>query len=285
LKAKPVDSSNVQTSGNHPYRTAGMLLIGSGFVYILDQWLHTGWLTLLVLPFLGAVGFIYGIRNRLLPLAIPGALVSGLGWGGFFLLNRSIPITDISRGGLFLVCLGASFGGILATTMYLQREYAYWSLVPGLLLISSGIPLILDRITFFAFVISIGIGLGLSFLIWGTLNKLFGLIIPGCLLLGIAPGIFFAWSKAGDFNGLTETGVMLVWFALGWGLITIASRILTPNIIWWPLIPGGLLAVVGWGLYIGGDPGNALSFIGNTGSIGLIIFGIYLLLLRRSFKD
>jgi hypothetical protein len=78
---------------------------------------------------------------------------------------------------------------------------------------------------------------------------------------------------------------MLVWFALGWGLITIASRILTSRFIWWPLIPGGLLAVVGWGLYIGGDPGNALSFIGNTGSIGLIIFGIYLLLLRRSFKD
>jgi hypothetical protein len=43
--------------------------------------------------------------------------------------------------------------------------------------------------------------------------------------------------------------------------------------------------MVGWGLYIGGNPGNALSFIGNTGSIGLIVFGIYLLLMRRGFHQ
>jgi hypothetical protein len=283
--AKPVVSNEKHISDNHTYRTAGIILIGSGFVYIVDQWLKTGWLTLLVLPFLGALGVFYGIRIKRMALAIPGSLVSGLGWGSFFLLNKLIPIADLTRGGLLLVCLGAGFIGILAATNYSQKELALWSLVPGFLLAAAGVPLILDQITFFVFILSIGAGLGLAFLLWGMLQKLLGLIIPGCLLLGIAPGIFFAWSKSGDFNGLTETGVMLVWFALGWGLITIASRILTHKFIWWPLIPGGLLAVVGWGLYIGGDPGNALSFIGNTGSIGLIIFGIYLLLLRRSFKD
>jgi hypothetical protein len=45
-----------------------------------------------------------------------------------------------------------------------------------------------------------------------------------------------------------------------------------------------VLAMVGWGLYIGGNPGSALSFIGNTGSLGLIIVGAYLLLLRRSIR-
>jgi hypothetical protein len=39
--------------------------------------------------------------------------------------------------------------------------------------------------------------------------------------------------------------------------------------------------MVGWGLYIGGDPENATAFIANTGSVGLIIFGLYLLLLRK----
>ncbi len=282
---KPVEPHDPPISDNHIYRTAGMILIGSGFVYIIDQWLHTGWLTLLVLPFLGALGLYYGVRIRRLALAIPGALVGGLGWGSFFLLNRLIPIADLSRGGLLLVCSGAGFIGILAATIYSQKEHAYWAIVPGFLFISAGMPLIFDQITFFAFLLTIGTGLGLSLLLWGMLKKLLGLIIPGCLILGIAPGIFFAWSKSGDFNGLTETGVMLVWFALGWGLITIASRMLTHKFIWWPLIPGGLLAMVGWGLYIGGDPGSALSFIRNTGSIGLIIFGIYLLLLRRSFKD
>jgi hypothetical protein len=63
-------------------------------------------------------------------------------------------------------------------------------------------------------------------------------------------------------------------------LITVISRVLYKKFTWWPLIPGGVLAMVGWGLYIGGNPSNALGFVGNTGSIGLIIFGIYLLLLR-----
>jgi hypothetical protein len=74
---------------------------------------------------------------------------------------------------------------------------------------------------------------------------------------------------------------MLVWFALGWGLVTIFARVQTFKFVWWPLIPGGILAMVGWGLYIGGNPQSAVGFIGNTGSIGLLIFGIYILLLRR----
>jgi len=74
----------------------------------------------------------------------------------------------------------------------------------------------------------------------------------------------------------------LVVFSLGWGLLILFGRMLTARFVWWPLIPGGIFAVVGWGLYIGGDPGNAMSFIANTGSIGLIIFGLYLLLMRKS---
>jgi hypothetical protein len=74
---------------------------------------------------------------------------------------------------------------------------------------------------------------------------------------------------------------MLVWFALGWMLITVFSRVITTRFVWWPLIPGGILGVVGWGLYIGGNPSNALTFISNTGSIAMIIIGAYLLLLRQ----
>jgi hypothetical protein len=64
-------------------------------------------------------------------------------------------------------------------------------------------------------------------------------------------------------------------------LITIAARRVTHKAVWWPLIPGGILAVVGTGLYIGGDPTHAMGFIGNTGSIALMIFGLYLLLMRK----
>ncbi|NTW44579.1 MAG: hypothetical protein HGB14_09155 [Anaerolineaceae bacterium] len=131
------------------------------------------------------------------------------------------------------------------------------------------------------YIFYIGLGISIALLYSGIYWKLFGLIIPGSILVGISPGVFFAWSNTEGQNGLVRTGVMLVWFALGWGLVTIFARVQTFKFVWWPLIPGGILAMVGWGLYIGGNPQSAVGFIGNTGSIGLLIFGIYILLLRR----
>jgi hypothetical protein len=266
------------------YKAAGIILIGAGAVFILDQLIQTGWLSLLVLPGLGILGLVAGIHYRRLAWIIPGALVGGIGWGGFFVLNRMFDISNLTRLGLFLLSLGVGFLCIFFGSRLAQKPLAFWSLIPGLVIASVGIPFVTGRIFLLDFLLFPVLAAGLALLTWGTMQKLLGLIIPGCLLLGIGPGVFFAWSKTGTINGLTETGVMLVWFALGWGLITIASRVVSQRFIWWPLIPGGLLAVVGWGLYIGGDPGNAMSFIGNTGSIGLIIFGVYLLLLRRGFK-
>jgi len=55
--------------------------------------------------------------------------------------------------------------------------------------------------------------------------RLIGLIIPGALLIGIGPGIALAWGDAIAHEGrltigasLSQTGVMLVCFALGWVL-------------------------------------------------------------------
>ena len=99
--------------------------------------------------------------------------------------------------------------------------------------------------------------------------------------------LLFQWQRVEierAVNTLAQTGIMLVCIGLGWLLITVFSRVITAQFVWWPLIPGGILAVVGWGLYIGGNPNNALSFIGNTGSIALILFGIYLILLRRGIR-
>jgi hypothetical protein len=77
---------------------------------------------------------------------------------------------------------------------------------------------------------------------------------------------------------------MLTIFASGWFLITIIQRLIKPKLMWWPLIPGGVLAMTGWGLYIGGNPINALGFLGNTGSIAIVLLGLYLLLLRSGMQ-
>ena len=160
-----------------------------------------------------------------------------------------------------------------------------WSFFIFLIATSVGYPFLINEISLLDFLFYVGSGIGISLIISGIYWKLFGLIIPGAILIGITPGVYFAWENSTVSNPLEQTGVMLVWFAFGWGLITIFSRTLTKNFVWWPLIPGGILAVVGWGLYIAGNPDSAVVFIGNTGSIGLIIFGIYILLMRRSFHQ
>lgn len=163
----------------------------------------------------------------------------------------------------------------------IEKRIIFWSIPTGCLLMSIFILLVFSQNRFLDYIFYIGLGIGIALLYSGIYWKLFGLIIPGSLLIGIAPGVFFAWSNTAGQNGLVRTGVMLVWFALGWGLVTIFARVQTFKFVWWPLIPGGILAMVGWGLYIGGNPSRAVGFIGNTGSIGLLIFGIYILLIRR----
>ena len=158
---------------------------------------------------------------------------------------------------------------------------AWWALIPAFLIGSTAFVFLFAAGTPYEFILYILSALGVSLLMWGVARRLFGLIIPGSLLLGIGPGIYFAWGNANPANPLVQTGLMLVWFALGFALISLFSRTLKHIFVWWPFIPGGVLAMVGWGLYLGGDPDNAVSFISNTGSIALIIFGLYLILLRR----
>ena len=160
----------------------------------------------------------------------------------------------------------------------------WWTAIPAGVLFGIGYCLAFSAARIFDFALYIGIGLGIAFLGIGIFKRLLGLIIAGCILFSIGLGIYMAWGRTNGVNAVASTGTMLVWFGLGWGMITVFSRAIIEKFIWWPLIPGGILAVVGCGLYIGGNPGNALSFIGNTGSIAIIIFGIYLLLMRRGIR-
>jgi hypothetical protein len=182
---------------------------------------------------------------------------------------------------------GLSLGFILISLgIYgLMRKIAWWPLVPAWMLACCAGLLLFTQAGILDYVFFLGGGLGAFLVVVGYAKRLAGLIISGCLLLGIGPGIAFAWGdNLAEMKALARTGTMLVWFSLGWALITLTSRIAFQKFVWWPLIPGGILAVVGWGLYIGGNPGNAVSFIGNTGSIVMIIFGLYLLLMRRGIR-
>ncbi len=271
-------------TGSTPVRIGGMLIL-IGFILLAEQRLRTGWLALAVPILVGLSLVVAGLFSRRLGLAVAGSLMCGVGAGGFLSFYTFLEVDMRSRVGFFLVAFGMGWLLIPLLSSLVGRLIAWWALTPAGIFIAAGAAVLYSGLTVVDFTLYILIGLALALLVWGFAESLFGLIIPGSLLMGIAPGIYLAWGRVSEQNSLARTGIMLVCFALGWGLITIFSRRVTQRFVWWPLIPGGVLAMVGWGLYIGGNPDNALSFIGNTGSIGLILVGIYLILLRSGIRQ
>jgi len=259
----------------------GIGFISVGLAILLEQFLKTGWLVLVILPISGAVFLVESTRAKKLGLLVAGGLILGAGVGSLLYFSSAFPISFQQRIGWLIIAFSAGWALITAGSSWVVSHRVWWPMIPGGILFFIGLCFLVTPLRLVDFVLFIAGGVGIVLLIWGVFWRIFGLIIPGSLLVTIGPGIYFAWGTELAVNALSKTGMMIAIFALGWGFIILFSRVVTTKFIWWPLIPGGVMAVVGWGLYIGGDPGNAPSFIANTGSIGLIIFGLYLLLLRK----
>ena len=259
---------------------AGATLVAAGGVLFLDQYLKTGWLSLFILPLAGLFLYIWGIRERMESLLVWGGVLLGLGLG-WAVVQRNTHASLVWQGGSLLLLFAMGWLAVAAGTRFFTKRTDWWALIPAGVLGGLGIALVFTQLRWMELALCLALGVAVPLLIWGLAERLFGLIIPGSLLLGIGPGLYHAWGLMALKNGLANTGIMLVWFALGWFLILVFTRMVKPRVAWWPLIPGGILGVVGTGLYIGGDPSNALGFIGNTGSISLMIFGLYLMLMRK----
>lgn len=276
--------ASVRARETRPFSRTGYLigtaLVTIGLAVLLANQLRTGWLALVIFPVIGLMLLVSGIVSRKLAFIIPGSLITFLGAGALLAAGPWMEEWP-QRIGMLLIAFAMGWAAITLLSALFTSHLAWWALIPFGVLISMGLCFLWSALRLVDFVLFGVTSVGLVLLGTGIYTRLFGLIIPGSLLLGIGPGIFLAWGTPTPVNGLVQTGIMLVWFSLGWGLITLFSRVITDRFTWWPLIPAGVLIAVGWGLYIGGNSGEALSFIGNTGSIGLIIFGLYLLLLRR----
>ena len=264
------------------FRTAaGGILVVSGAVLFLDRYLGTGWLSLLVMPCTGLFLYQWGLRSRYPRLITAGGILLGLGIGAALALN---PFRSgqpwLFQMGYVAVCFALGCAVALLGVHLAIRQTVWWALVTGGAVGAVGLGLLYSPFRIFNFLFYVALGVGLPFIIWGTVSRLYGLIIAGCVITSTGAGLYFGWG-AQAANGMLSTGIMLMWFAFGWALITFFSRVIFDGFAWWPLIPGGILAMVGFGLYVGGDPHNALGIIGNTGSITLMIFGLYLLLMRK----
>ena len=151
----------------------------------------------------------------------------------------------------------------------------------GIVLILLGVFLLISQLT--SWNISwLGLaGLAAIFLVWGLVVRTFGLVIPGSILAGIALG---AALTAPVFPGITDersSGVFLLAFSAGWGLMALLSIFTKGGFRWWPLIPGGIIALVGVGLMAGSQGLLLLSYLNFLWPLVLIGLGIFIILRRR----
>ncbi len=274
-----MEKINLSENKKKTYSILGLASILSGLVLLIENILNTSWLLYLLPIGLGGLLILTGLKNQ-------NQFGHLLGWIVFLCGIVSVYIIQFETQvlitiGLIFFLFGLSWLVFFVSTYLYSKKIVFWAILPFFNFISLGAVFLFSRLRFLDFMFFIGFGIAISLLSSGLYWKIFGLIIPGSLLAGIIPGVYFPWQQTVNTNPLLQTGMMLVWFALGWGFITVFSRVQTQAFVWWPLIPGGILAMVGWGLYIGGSPESAVGFIGNTGSIALIIFGIYILLMKR----
>ncbi len=108
----------------------GIVLIGLGLLFLVGRLVNLDNWALLFLPALGAVFMIWGILAREGGLMIPGGIISGIGWGSYFIASSTLD-TNLDDGGLFMVIFGLGFMSITLFSLIFARETHWWALIPG----------------------------------------------------------------------------------------------------------------------------------------------------------
>jgi hypothetical protein len=111
-------------------------------------------------------------------------------------------------------------------------------IIPGLILIALGIAFLLTQYFDFGPGLFLTL-LALVFLIPYAFTCSYGLLIPGCILCGIGIGL--------AFERVLARPDVTVSMGLGLGFIAIfvVQRVVAGASHWWPLVPGGILLLVG----------------------------------------
>jgi hypothetical protein len=152
------------------------------------------------------------------------------------------------------------------------------NIVGGLVLIAIGGLALLSQFTNLESMALLFLpALGAIFLVWGIAVRHFGPMIPGGILSGIGLGTILVTRTFETAGESVQGGAFMLAFAGGWATITILSAIFTRETQWWPLIPGGIMALIGGTILLGGVFKTALILAGRFWPLALIVLGIYVL--------
>ena len=148
-------------------------------------------------------------------------------------------------------------------------------IITGVVVIALGLVLLVSTLTDSQLVGQlIVLLLGVIFLAWGVLVRHPGPLIPGCILSGLGVGIVLSqWLFAGA-SGQAQGGIITLCLGLGFLLIMPVQQVVTRQTAhWWPLIPGGILSVTGFGLLLGDAGLTMLTWIGRLWPLALVGVG------------
>lgn len=118
--------------------------------------------------------------------------------------------------------------------------------------------------------------LGLGFLGAFFWSRNYGWLVPGGILTGLGTGIVLN-SLVRNPPGNFEAVLFLVPFGLGFILIWILEVLFLGTGKWWPLIPGGILILIGIAAGVGGLALDILKFLGTWWPLILILIGAWIL--------
>ena len=116
--------------------------------------------------------------------------------------------------------------------------------------------------------------LGVIFLAWGVMVRHPGPLIPGCILSGLGAGIVLSQWLSASISGQAQGGIVTLCLGLGFLLIMPVLQFVTrQGAHWWPLIPGGILTLTGFGLLLGDAGLTMLTWTGRLWPLALIGVG------------
>lgn len=145
------------------------------------------------------------------------------------------------------------------------------ALVGGIALVGLGAVLLLVTMTGAGGEIFL-VAAGAVFLVAYAVNRRYGFLIPGFILVGLGAGVMVQ-----TYSGLASAPVL----GLGLGFLAIyaANILLGRAVQWWPLVPGGILAMAGIAQL--GQELAALAWVAAWWPVVLILIGVLLLIRRR----
>ncbi len=152
-------------------------------------------------------------------------------------------------------------------------------LLGGLVLILIGVLLLVAQYTDVLGGWVVLVGLGLIFLAAFAINRQYGFLIPGCLLVGIGIPVYFT-EKVPGFDGEAYAGLVPLGLGLGFIAIWLIDLVVNRGRRhgWWPLIPGVIVSLVGISELAKVEPW--LQDIGRWWPVLLIALGLWILLAR-----